>query len=260
MQKRLVFLVALILLAPMAARMSSAQQGESRVALLIGNAAYPDAESPLKEPVSDAKAMAEELRRQGFEVDVGENLSKEAMQRALERLYGKVTFGSTALIFFSGYGIQSNRQSYMIPVNAKIWSELDVRRDGFSLDAVLAQMNVKGARVKIAILDASRRNPFERRFRSYSQGLAPITAPKGTLVMCSATPGTVADDATPGLFVAELLKEMRKPGLTVEEVFNRTRMDVVRASKEQQVPWFSSSLGEEFAFSGRAQAKLESKA
>src|SRR2546423_11438132 len=79
----------------------------ARVALLIGNAAYPDAEAPLKQPISDAKALADELRRLGYEVETGDNLSKEAMQRALERFYGKIKPGSTALIFFSGYGIQS---------------------------------------------------------------------------------------------------------------------------------------------------------
>src|SRR5205814_7561071 len=93
-----------------------------------------------------------------------------------------------------------------------------------------------------------------RRFRSFSAGLSPITAPKGTLVMCSATPGTVIDEANAGVFVAELLKELRVAGLGAEEVFNRTRIDVSRASKGQQVPWFSSSLGEEFAFGAPSRA------
>src|SRR5215207_5331873 len=130
-------------------------QSEPRVALIIGNAEYPDAEAPLKDPVTNARALGEELRRQGFEVDVGENLGKEAMRSAIERFYGKIKSGSAALIFFSGYAVQSNRQTFIIPVNAQIWTEPDVRRDGVSLDTVLAEMNSKGARVKIAILDAS---------------------------------------------------------------------------------------------------------
>ncbi len=93
------------------------------------------------------------------------------MQRALAKFYGKLQPGSVGLIYFSGYGIQSARQSYMIPVDAQVWAEADVRRDGFSLDAALAEMNSRGSAVKIAILDASRRNPFERRFRSVSAGL-----------------------------------------------------------------------------------------
>src|SRR6516162_3487790 len=89
MQKRLLVLAVLILLAAMAARTVSAQQSEARVALLIGNAAYPQADPPLSEPVRDAKALAEELHRRGFDVEAGEVLAKESMQRALERFYGK---------------------------------------------------------------------------------------------------------------------------------------------------------------------------
>src|SRR5262249_37057489 len=144
----------------------SAQQNEARVALLIGNAVYPDAEAPLKDPVNSTRVLAIELRQHGFEVDSNENLSKEPMGAALDRFYGRIKPGSAALLFFSGYAIQSSRQTYMIPVNAQIWTESEVRRDGYSLDSVLAEMNSRGARVKIAILDASRRNPFERRFRA----------------------------------------------------------------------------------------------
>src|SRR5947209_1984796 len=100
-------------------------QSESRIALVIGNADYPDAETALKEVVSNARALAEELRRRGFEVDVGENLTKEGMRSAIDRFYGKLKSDSVALIFFSGYGIQSNRQTYIIPVNAQIWNESD---------------------------------------------------------------------------------------------------------------------------------------
>ena len=165
-----------------------------RYALVIGNAKYPDAEAPLKEPINDARDVAEELKRDGFNVDIGENLTGEQMRRAFERLYGKIKPGSVALIFFSGFGVQSNRQSYMIPVDAQIWTEADVRRDGFSLETVLGEINSRGAGVKIALIDASRRNPFERRFRSFSAGLAPVIAPNGTLVMYSAALSSVISD------------------------------------------------------------------
>src|SRR5215510_13321150 len=244
---RLIFLVALSLLAGLALVPVRAQQNEARVALVIGNAAYPDADAPLKEPVNNVRALTDELKRHGFEVDTGENLSKEAMRAALERFYGKINSGSTALLFFSGFGIQSDRQSYMIPVNAQIWNESDVRRDGYSLDSVLAEMNSKGARVKIAILDASRRNPFERRFRPVAGGLAPVAVPKGTVVMYAAAPGAVVREGDRQVFVNELIKEIRGPG-KIEEAFNRTLIGVSRESKGEQVPWFSSSLVEEFAF------------
>jgi len=221
-----------------------------RYALVIGNAKYPDAEAPLKEPINDARDIAEELKRNGFNVDIGENLTGEQMRRAFERLYGKIKPGSVALIFFSGFGVQSSRQSYMIPVDAQIWTEPDVRRDGFSLETVLGEINSRGAGVKIALIDASRRNPFERRFRSFSAGLAPVIAPNGTLVMYSAALSSVVSDngSDRSLFVRELLKEMRTPDLMAEETLNRTRVGVTRASRQEQVPWISSSLAEDFSF------------
>src|ERR1700749_2880049 len=127
MQMRLALLLVLIFATAPAAPSAAAD----RFALVVGNAKYPDAETPLKEPINDARDVADELKRDGFTVDVGENLTGDGMRRAFDKLYGKIKPGSVALIFFSGYGIQSNRQSYMIPVDAQIWAEADVRRDGF---------------------------------------------------------------------------------------------------------------------------------
>ncbi|QOZ22635.1 caspase family protein [Bradyrhizobium sp. CCBAU 51753] len=228
-----------------------------RFALVIGNAKYPDADAPLKEPINDARDVADELKRDGFAVEVGENLTGDGMRRAFDRLYSKIKPGSVALIFFSGYGIQSNRQSYMIPVDAQIWAEADVRRDGFSLETALGEINSRGAGVKIALVDASRRNPFERRFRSFSAGLAPVIAPNGTLVMYSAALSSVVSDngSDHSLFVRELLKEIRTPDLMAEETLNRTRVGVTRASRQEQVPWISSSLAEDFSFIPAGAAK-----
>lgn len=229
---------------------SAATDGSARVALVIGNAVYPDSEAPLKEPINDARDVAAELKRNGFDVETEENLTRDAMRLALKRLYTRIKPGSVALIFFSGYGIQSGRQSYLIPVDAQLWTEADVRRDGFSLETILGEINNRGAGVKIALLDASRRNPFERRFRSFSAGLAPVIAPSGSLVMYSAALSSVVGDvsADHSLFVSELLKEIRVPGLTAEQTLNRTRVGVTRASRAEQVPWISSSLAEDFYF------------
>jgi lipoprotein NlpI len=228
----------------------SAAVAADRFALVIGNAKYPDADAPLKEPINDARNIADELKRNGFTVEVGENLTGDGMRKAFERLYGHIKPGTVALIFFSGFGIQSNRQSYMIPVDAQIWTEPDVRRDGLSLETVLGEINNRGAGVKIALIDASRRNPFERRFRSFSAGLAPVIAPNGTLVMYSAALSSVISDngGDHSLFVQELLKEIRVPDLMAEETLNRTRVGVTRASRSEQVPWISSSLAEDFSF------------
>jgi lipoprotein NlpI len=232
------------------APLHAADHPADRFALVIGNAKYPDAEAPLKEPINDARDVADELKRHGFNVEVGENLTGEAMRHAFERLYGNLKPGSVALIFFSGFGIQSSRQSYMIPVDAQIWTEADVRRDGVSLETALGEINSRGAGVKIALIDASRRNPFERRFRSFSAGLAPVIAPNGTLAMYSAALSSVVSDngGDHSLFVQELLKEIRVPDLMAEETLNRTRVGVTRASRSEQVPWISSSLAEDFSF------------
>src|SRR5882724_11122488 len=242
-------LIALLTLS-IAPLFASAATAADRFALVIGNAKYPDADAPLKEPINDARDIADELKRDGFTVEIGENLTGDGMHRAFERLYGHIKPGSVALVFFSGFGIQSNRQSYMIPVDAQIWTEPDVRRDGFSLEVVLGEINNRGAGVKIALIDASRRNPFERRFRSFSAGLAPVIAPNGTLVMYSAALSSVISDngGDHSLFVQGLLKEIRAPDLMAEETLNRTRVGVTRASRGEQVPWISSSLAEDFSF------------
>jgi lipoprotein NlpI len=247
MRTRLALLLTLIF---SVASIAPSLAAGDRFALVIGNAKYPDADAPLKEPLNDARDVADELKRDGFNVEIGENLNGDGMRRAFDRLYGKIKPGSVALIFFSGFGVQSNRQSYMIPIDAQIWTEADVRRDGFSLETILGEINSRGAGVKIALIDASRRNPFERRFRSFSAGLAPVIAPNGTLVMYSAALSSVVSDngGDHSMFVQELLKEIRVPDLMAEETLNRTRVGVTRASRQEQVPWISSSLAEDFSF------------
>jgi lipoprotein NlpI len=247
MKIRLLFVLSLLVsLVPTAPLLAAGD----RFALVIGNAKYPDADAPLKEPLNDARDVADELKRDGFSVETGENLTGDGMRRAFDKLYGKIKPGSVALVFFSGFGIQSARQSYLLPIDAQIWTESDVRRDGISLETVLGELNTRGAGVKIALVDASRRNPFERRFRSFSAGLTPVIAPNGTLVMYSAALASVVSDAggEHSLFVQELLKEIRVPDLMAEETLNRTKMGVTRASRGEQVPWISSSLAEDFSF------------
>ncbi|MET4390884.1 lipoprotein NlpI [Bradyrhizobium sp. F1.4.3] len=247
MKIRFIFLLPLLAsLVPIAPSLAAGD----RYALVIGNAKYPDADAPLKEPLNDARDIADELKRDGFSVETGENLTGDGMRRAFDKLYGKIKPGSVALVFYSGFGIQSARQSFMIPVDAQIWTESDVRRDGFSIETILGELNTRGAGVKIALIDASRRNPFERRFRSFSAGLTPVIAPNGTLVMYSAALASVVSDVggDHSLFVQELLKEIRVPDLMAEETLNRTKMGVTRASRGEQVPWISSSLAEDFSF------------
>ena len=247
MNKRLLFWLCLLVLS---SSLTSGALPAGRVALVIGNANYPDARTPLSTTTKDARTLADEFRRIDFDVDFKENLNKQNMQNAIAAFTGKITNGTVALLYFSGFGLDVGRQTYLIPVNAQIWTEADVRRDGISVDAVLADMHRAGAKVKIIVLDAARRNPFERRFRASVAGLAPIDVPVGTLALYSTAPGQVIDvsSGANSLFVGELIKELRSPNLTAEEIFNRARIGVSRASNNEQVPWVTSSLAEEFYF------------
>ena len=146
---------------------------EGRAALVVAEAAYPDSDAVLPTPVGDAGAMAEALRRRGFTVTTAENAGRDALQTAVDRFARTVEPDGVALVFFAGYGIQVGRRNYLIPLDARVWSEADVARDGISVDGLMDALAKRQAGIRVLILDASRRNPFERRFRSFSQGLAP---------------------------------------------------------------------------------------
>ncbi len=234
------------------AEQTGALKGASRIALVIGNGNYPDASAPLAQPINDARALTAALRHNGFDVDVVEDAGKDDMNRAIGRLKSKIRHDSVVMLFFGGYGVQVGRESYMIPVDAVIWKEADVRRDGFSIEQVLDVMKEQGARAKLVVVDASRRNPYERRFRKFSHGLAPINAPENALILASATPGKVADDSAGpySVLVTELLNNLNanldtKTAAGVETVFNKTRVAISRASEGEQVPAVSSSLSED---------------
>jgi len=223
----------------------------NQVALVIGNGHYPDASAPLAQPINDARGLTAALRTKGFDVDVVEDATKDDMARAIDRLKAKIKPDTVVMLFFGGYGVQVGRESFMIPVDAAIWKEADVRRDGVSIEQVLDAMTEKGAKAKLVVVDASRRNPYERRFRSYSHGLAPISAPENALILTSATPGKVADDGKGqySVLMAELLNNLAQQA-GAQTAFNKTRVSVSRASDGEQVPSVSSSLMEDVRLGG----------
>jgi uncharacterized caspase-like protein len=231
-------------------RDNDAGKHASRIALVIGNGRYPDANAPLTQPINDARALTASLRRNGFDVDVVEDASKDDMSRAVDRLKSKIRPDSVVMLFFGGYGVQAGRESYMLPVDARIWKEADVRRDGLSVESVLEAIKERGARSKLVVIDASRRNPYERRFRAFSHGLAPIIAPDNALILSSATPGKVADDSKGqySVLVAELLNNLNASDVGAETVFNKARVAISRASEGEQVPSVSSSLLDDVRF------------
>ncbi len=245
-----------------AARAAAAEQHvaigkkASKVALVIGNGHYPDANTPLVQPINDARGLTAALRRDGFDVDVVEDASKDDMARAIARMKSRIRPDTVVMLFFGGYGVQVGRESYMIPVDAVIWKEADVRREGISIESVLDAMSEQGARAKLVVVDASRRNPYERRFRSFSHGLAPISAPDNALILTSATPGKVAYDssAAHSVLISELLNNLDAQAPGAEAVFNKTRVTISRASDGEQIPSVSSSLLEDVRLSASDNA------
>lgn len=213
-----------------------------RAALIIANADYPDASAPLSGSLDDAQALAERLRERGFTVTFAANATKVGMGEAVDHFAATIKPGMTALVAFSGYGIQAHHENYLIPTDAQIWKESDVRREGTSVSALLAKVTAHGG-TTVAILDASRRNPFERRFRDVSGGLAAVEPPRGTLVLSTATPGrTIGDDGQAAHAVRLLSDAMTGTATDAETLFNRTRQRVSQASKGEQVPSVSSTL------------------
>jgi uncharacterized caspase-like protein len=221
----------------------------SRLALVIGNGHYPDANAPLTQSINDARALSSSLRKSGFDVDMVEDATRDDMVRAVNRLKSRIKRDTVVMLFFGGYGVQAGRESYMLPVDAVIWKESDVRRHGVSIEGVLDMMKEQGAKAKLVVVDASRRNPYERRFRSYSHGLAPISATDNALILSSASPGKVVDDGKGdhSVLVSEFLNNLNAQG-SAESVFNKTRVAISRASEGDQVPSVSSSLLEDIHF------------
>ena len=233
-----------------------AQAPSLRSALLIANAAYPDSDAVLPTPIEDARAFSEALKQRGFSTDIVENLGKEAMQQAIEKFVSRAEPHSLALVFFAGYGIQVGRKNYLIPVDARIWSESDVLRDGISVDSVFADLEKRNVGTRVMVLDASRRNPFERRFRSFSMGLAAMKAAPGMISLHSASPGSVVADtnANRSLFVTELVKQVGLPEISAEQAFAGVSEALAKATRGQQKPVLTSGLDLAFAFDPAAKA------
>ncbi len=221
--------------------------GTKRVALIIGNAAYPGA-GALKNPANDARDIAAKLRKLGFDVTVRTDVVQKEMLRSLTDFGDKVQSGSEVLFFYAGHGMQVRGRNYLIPIDAEIRSESSVSSEAVDVDQLLDKLSA--ARLSIVILDACRNNPFERQFRGGGQGLAQINAPTGTLIAYATAPGKVAADGEGrnGLYTAELLSAMDIPGIKIEDVFKRVRGNVVKKSGDAQTPWESSSLTGDFYF------------
>ncbi len=228
----------------------SAVQNEKRLALVIGNSSYKD--SPLRNPVNDAKSIATELQNLGFTVmlytDIGQDEMKKQMRAFGEKLAAQKGIG---LFYFAGHGIQMGGQNFLVPVDAQIEKEQDVELEAVDLRRLTGELDYARNDLNIVILDACRNNPFARSFRSGgNSGLATTIAPQGTFIAYATAPGSVASDGTGqnGLYTEELIKALRTPGLRIEDVFKQVRVNVYSKSSQQQVPWENSSIFGDFYF------------
>ncbi|GAB4420413.1 MAG: hypothetical protein OHK0039_34020 [Bacteroidia bacterium] len=233
-------------------RQESNTSRERRLALVIGNGQYAYAGS-LRNPVNDARAMQQALESLGFTVLRYENCGQAALRRAIDEFGRQLANYDMGLFFYAGHGVQVGGNNYLIPVDAQLNNENDVEYDCVRADRVLGKMEAAGSKTNLVILDACRDNPFERswsRSTGGGQGLAFMNAPSGSLIAYATSPGNTASDGsgTNGLYTSALLKHISTPGITVEQVFKRTRSSVVEQSAGKQTPWESTSLTGEFYF------------
>ncbi|MGE4194219.1 MAG: caspase family protein [Pseudodesulfovibrio sp.] len=225
-----------------------------RVALVIGNGGY--ASSPLKNPVNDAKDMADKLRGLGFEVTLLTDAGRRKMEDAIHAFDARLGGANVRLFYYAGHGMQVQGANYLIPVDAEVRAERDIKYEAVNAGRVLDGMADAGPGVNILILDACRNNPFARSFRSGSRGLARMDAPSGSMIVYATSPGDVAADGSGrnGIFTKHLLAYVDQSGLTLEQVFKRTGRDVMRETKGDQVPWTASSVFDEVYLSGKTTA------
>ena len=212
-----------------------------RLALVIGNSAYKDA--PLKNPLHDAEDTARALRDIGFEVILEINAGKRRMVDAINTFGQKLKHMDVGIFFYAGHGMQIGGRNYLIPVDARVKSESDIEFESVDAGRVLGKMHDAGNRLNIVILDACRNNPFTRSFRSAKIGLAQMDAPVGSIVAYATAPGSVASDGKGrnGIFTKHLLKNIKRPDLTVQEVFTETGLGVLEETERQQIPWTTST-------------------
>jgi hypothetical protein len=230
---------------------SSLAHAEKRVALVIGNGAYQKV-SRLPNPTNDAKAIAGMLRAAGFdEVTLYENLVFRELRQAIKEFSNLARDADTAVVYYSGHGIEANGINYLIPTDAVLDSDIDVPYEAYSLDN-LVQVLEPARRLRLVILDACRDNPFARSMkrtiasRAVGGGLAPIEpASVNTLIGFAAKAGSIALDGqgANSPYTTALLNHIAAPGLDLRIAFGRVRDEVLKVTRNKQEPFVYGSLG-----------------
>src|SRR6202171_5791333 len=231
---------------------SNVAKADRRVAFVVGNGAYKSVQ-PLPNPPIDAKSMAGLLRNVGFEVVEGTNLTRDKMTERLLEFGKKAQGAEVAVFFYAGHGIAINGTNYLLPVDADIKSEMDVRLgSAINIDVTLDQ-TMSDAKVKLVFLDACRDNPFAARLRSLKTtrgvnvqtGLAEMKSGEGTLIAFATGPGQTALDGQEGTnspFTRALMANIAKPGLEIQEAITKVRAQVNKETDRGQLPWGHTNL------------------
>lgn len=234
--------------APAQTRDMRVESTSRRLALVIGNEAYP--KSPLKNPVNDARAMDKALRDTGFRTDLVINGKLRDVERAVDRFVAALHPGDVAVFYYAGHGVQLGGDNFIVPVDFDAKDEADAKYASYPISRVQERMEASGSQLNVLILDACRNNPF-RNSRAAGGGLSAMNAGRGTLIAFATGPGKTADDSAAsanGLFTGHVVKALREPGLTLDQIFNRVRERVDSDSRHQQTPWSVTSVIGEFRF------------
>jgi len=220
-----------------------------RIALVVGNAKYKV--SPLRNPINDATDMADALKKLGFETTLLRDATFQQMEAAVDAFSRKLRQGGVGLFYYAGHGVQIDGQNYLVPVDAPLQTAASVKYRSVPANWLLERMADAGNQLNIIVLDACRENLFMRESRSsVDRGLAIMQGAQGSLIAYSTAPGKVALDGSErnGVYTKYLLKYITRPGIPVEELFKRVRIDVQKETKDRQTPWESSSLVGDFYF------------
>ncbi len=246
------YLLFSVLLLVFAAKDSGAISVEERYALIIGNSTYLN--SPLRNTINDAGAIRDALGRQGFDVKYFTDLSYKSMVSAIQNFGKSLSEGSVGLFYYAGHALQHEGKNYLIPIADVELSEAELEFEAVDLNRILSALKHSKSDTKIVILDSCRNNPFRGFSRSQSSnGLAITTSDaKGMIIAYSTAPGQVALDGVGGThspYTNALVKYIGTPNLSIEQVFKKTRSEVVELTKGRQIPWENSSLIGDFHFS-----------
>lgn len=221
---------------------TSAVHASARRALVIGNDSYPGNE--LHNARNDAKSVASALKHDGYQATLMLDVNRQKMINGIARFADTISPGDAVIVYYAGHGLQVSGENYMVPTDFKVTSPGDVKNEGYSISSLLELLTAHGATTQVLILDACRDNPFLGT-RSLHGGWAGIGTSAGTFIAFGTSPGSTASDdprAPHGLFTLELLKYLSSSHLDIEQMFQKVRLDVIRASHGQQVPWTASSL------------------